>query len=333
MEEDAGNQEYLILIEKIKIVKIHAKRDSSLPGIAVRMPVFKAEDLAMSSTPSLWPDNARIVVALTFLIESWSEGKAPPYSPMTSPTRPGTVDLAGITWSQYGARTGAYRFMRIARDRNLPGTFCVNARVAELFPQTVKDIVANGFELAGHNYAQDEVLPGLNEQEERALIRRSLDILHRTSGVKPVGWLSSTIATTERTADLLAEEGLLWHGDYNYLDLPCRVQTKKGSIVAIPHSDYADNRVLRGAPRDLFQCYKDTFDYLYKKEANAFINITVHGHFGGRPLISAMLDEMLGYITSHPGVWFPRHDELAHWVNKNKIDDIPYAQRFSLSAV
>ncbi len=286
----------------------------------------------MSSGTSLWPNNARIVVALTFLVESWSEGKAPPYSPMTSPPRAGALDLAGITWSEYGARAGAYRLMRLARDRKLPATFCVNARVAELFPEVIKSIVEGGFELAGHNYAQDEVLPGLDEVQERALIRKSLDILHQASGVRPQGWLSSTIATTERTADLLAEEGMLWHGDYNYLDLPCRISTKHGSMVAIPHSDFADNRVLRAAPRDLFQCYKDTFDFLYRKEQNAFINITIHGHFGGRPLISAMLDEILGYITSHPGVWFARHDELAQWVNEKKIDFLPYSQRFPLSA-
>jgi len=286
----------------------------------------------MPSHESLWPNGARIAVVLTFLIESWSEGKAPPYSPMTSPPKPGAKDLAGITWSEYGARAGAYRLMRLARDHGLPATFCVNARVAELFPEVIHAIVGNGFELAGHNYAQDEVLPGLSEAEERALIRKSLDILHRTAGVRPQGWLSSTIATTERTADLLAEEGMLWHGDYNYLDLPCRIGTAHGSMVAIPHSDFADNRVLRAAPRDFFQCYRDTFDFLYRKEPNAFINITVHGHFGGRPLISAMLDEVLRYITAHPGVWMPRHDELAHWVNDRRIDFIPYSERFPLSA-
>jgi hypothetical protein len=63
------------------------------------------------------------------------------------------------------------------------------------------------------------------------------------------------------------------------------------------------------------------------------MNITVHGHFGGRPLISAMLDEVLGYITSHPGVWMPRHDELADWVNANKIDEITYADRFPMKPV
>lgn len=282
----------------------------------------------MNQAQSIWPEGIRTVVALTFLVESWSEGKAPPYSPMTSPPKPGAIDRTGIQWSEYGPRAGAYRLMRIARQHKLPATFCVNARAAELFPAVVQQIVASGFELAGHNYAQDQVLPGLSETEEWAVIQNSLDILEAQSGVRPCGWLSSVIATTERTADLLAEAGMLWHGDYNYLDLPCRVPAGGRTLVAIPHSDYADNRVLRGAPRDFYQCYKDMFDFIYHQEQNGFINITVHAHFGGRPLISAVLDQLLCYIAGHPGVWFPRHDELANWVNEHGIDEITYAERF-----
>jgi peptidoglycan/xylan/chitin deacetylase (PgdA/CDA1 family) len=284
----------------------------------------------MSTVEALWPNNSRTVVALTFLVESWSEGKAPSYSPMTSPPKPGALDYAGITWSEYGARAGAYRLMRIAKKHDVPATFCVNARVAELFPQVVEQVVACGFELAGHNYAQDQLLSGLSEDEERDVVRRSLSILQRVAGVRPVGWLSSVLAHTPRTANVLAKEGLLWHGDYNYLDLPCRVYTESGPIVAIPHSDFADNRVLRAAPRDFYQCYKDMFDFLHRDEPNAFINITVHGHFGGRPLISAVLDQLIDYIKGHSSVWFARHDELSRWVNDRRIDDIPYRRRFSL---
>ena len=284
----------------------------------------------MKKIEPLWPRGSRIVIALTFLLESWSEGKAPPYSPMTSPPKLGALDYAGITWSEYGAKAGGYRLMRIAKQHGLPVTFCVNARVAELFPKVVKQIVASGFELAGHNYAQDQVLSGLGESDEREVIRRSLGILQDVSGVRPVGWLSSVLANTPHTAGLLAQEKLLWHGDYNYLDLPCRLRTEHGSIVAIPHSDFADNRVLRAAPRDFYQCYKDMFDFLYREEENGFINITVHGHFGGRPLIAAVLDQILTYIKGHEGVWFARHDELAHWVNERKIEDIAYYERFAL---
>ena len=91
------------------------------------------------------------------------------------------------------------------------------------------------------------------------------------------------------------------------------VETAKGQLVAIAHSDFTDNRTLRSSPRDFFNVYKDTFDYLYKHESPSLVNLTVHAHFGGRPLMSAMLHELLRYMKGFPDVWFVRHDEIARW--------------------
>ena len=70
-----------------------------------------------------------------------------------------------------------------------------------------------------------------------------------------------------------------------------------------PHSDFADNRVLRGSPDAWFNCYKDMVDYQYAREPGSMINITMHGNFGGRPLMSAQLDKLLTYIGQHDDVW------------------------------
>ena len=51
-----------------------------------------------------------LAVMVTIMFEVWSEGKAPPYSPMTTSLKPGTPDLLGISWSQYGGKTGIWRF-------------------------------------------------------------------------------------------------------------------------------------------------------------------------------------------------------------------------------
>jgi hypothetical protein len=88
--------------------------------------------------------------------------------------------------------------------------------------------------------------------------------------------------------------------------------------VAIAHSDFTDNRVLRGSPRDFYQVYKDTFDFLYRGEAPSVINVTVHAHFGGRPMMSAMLAEVLRYMKGFDGVWFARHDEVARLVLESR---------------
>ena len=116
----------------------------------------------MKNTFLIWPEGKKTAVTIRYMLEAWSDGKAPPYSPMASPPKPGVKNLAGIKWSEYGAKVGAYRLMRIANKYAIPAVFCINSRVAELFPEVVREISSSKFEIAGHNYAQDEVLSGLN---------------------------------------------------------------------------------------------------------------------------------------------------------------------------
>jgi peptidoglycan/xylan/chitin deacetylase (PgdA/CDA1 family) len=260
-----------------------------------------------------WPKDENIAVMVTIMFEVWSEGKAPPYSPMTTALKPGTPDLLGISWSQYGGKTGIWRFIKILNEADTKATVCLNAKAAEDFPDAVKELHRCGHEIAGHSYTQDLVLPYLPAAEEKAVIDRCTAIIESSVGTRPVGWFSPVAAPTPHTAEFLADAGYLWHGDYNDTDLPYAMETSKGRLVAIAHSDFTDNRTLRSSPRDFYNVYKDTFDYLYHHEKPALLNLTMHTHFGGRPLMSAMLHELLDYMRGFPGVWFPRHDEVARW--------------------
>jgi peptidoglycan/xylan/chitin deacetylase (PgdA/CDA1 family) len=260
-----------------------------------------------------WPGGKKLTVMVTVMFEIWSEGKAPPYSPMTTSLKPGTPDLLGISWSQYGGKTGIWRFIRIFDDTDIKATVCLNAKAAEVFPQAVAELHKRGHEIAGHSYTQDLVLPYLLPAEEKEVIQRCKRIIESAVGTVPVGWFSPVAAPTVNTADLLAQEGFLWHGDYNDTDLPYPLETAHGKLVAIAHSDFTDNRTLRSSPRDFYNVYKDTFDYLYKHESPSLVNLTLHAHFGGRPMMSAMLHELLRYMKGFPDVWFARHDEVARW--------------------
>ncbi len=261
-----------------------------------------------------WDRDARIAVLVTVMFETWSEEKAPSYSPMATPLREGIVDRHGISWSEYGGKTGIWRIMRTLSEFGIQATVCASGRSVEVFPEAVKELHRRGHEVAGHSYTQDTLVCYLSPEDEREVIRRCCEIIEGAVGVKPVGWLSPRVTDTPQTANFLAEEKFLWHGDYNDRDLPYVLNTSGGTMVAIPHSDFTDNRVLRGSPRDFFQVYKDTFDYLYRTESNGMINLTVHAHFGGRPLMTAMLAEVFKYMKGFSGVWFPRHDEIARWV-------------------
>ena len=118
----------------------------------------------MHKVISHWPGNHKMAVMITVMFEVWSEGKAPPYSPMTTALKPGTPDLLGISWSQYGGRTGVWRLMRILEECDVRGTVCLNAKCAEDFPDAVKQLHERGHEISAHSYTQDLVLPYLSAQ-------------------------------------------------------------------------------------------------------------------------------------------------------------------------
>ncbi len=268
----------------------------------------------MSTRPFAWPNGKRIAVTMTAMLETWSDGKAPPYGVQATALKPGAIDHGGIAWGSYGGKVGVWRIIELMRRNGMRGTFCVNARCAELFPEAVAQIVKSGHDVAGHGYVQDQLLAYLTPAEERATIAKCLDILEKVARARPLGWLSPVLAFTEHTRDLLAEAGLLWHGDARDADLPSVVETPAGPMVHIPASDFTDNRVLRASPMDLWDVYTQTFDYLYWREPPALLVMSMHCHFGGRPLISAIMEKILKYMGQYPDVWFASYGEIARWV-------------------
>jgi peptidoglycan/xylan/chitin deacetylase (PgdA/CDA1 family) len=280
-----------------------------------------------------WPNNARIVVAMTCLMENWSGDKGPPFSVQTTGLKPGTHDRAAMTWGHYGSRNGVWRLLKILNENKVPSTFVSNAYSMEIAPAAVEHMLKTGHEIAAHSYTQDALMAYLSPDEEKAIIQKCVDVFKKMTGAPPKGWLSPVLAPTAETERLVAEAGMLWYGDYNNIDLPFVVNTKGGPLVAFPHTDFADHRVLRANPRDWFEVYKDTFDYLYANEPNSLLNVTVHCHFGGRPLMAAQVDRILKYLRGFPGVWFARHDELAQWVLDNKISEWTNQERLGPQSV
>ena len=272
-----------------------------------------------------WPGGKRVAVAMTIALETWSEGKSPPYyhSAKSSGLQPGVVDSAGIAWASYGGKVGVYRALRLLRVHGMRGTFIVNGRSAELFPEAVAEIVGGGHEIAAHGYYQDQLNSYMTRDDERALIARCLDGLERITGTRPKGWISPTMAYSPHTRELLAEAGLLWDGDARDADLPSVVETPHGPIVHVPGSNFTDVRVLESSSLALWDIYRETFDYLYREGQPAFLVLAIHSHFGGRPTVAAMFDKILAHIGRHAGVWHATYAEIAQWVRDNQMKADP----------
>jgi peptidoglycan/xylan/chitin deacetylase (PgdA/CDA1 family) len=275
-----------------------------------------------------WPGGKRIAVLISVLLENWTAGRSPTYFPRTTPLKPGAIDHAGVEWSHYGGREGIWRLLRVLDRAKLKATVFANALSAELYPDAVRLAVREGHDVAAHGEAQDKYLCDLGAAEQQQAIRRVLDVLEKASGRRPQGWVSPVYSFTPETVELLVREGVRWHSDALDASMPKLLRTESGTIVALPWSEFVDNRVLRASPRDFYEVYKDSFDYLYDAEPMGLLHLAVHSHFGGRPLIAAQLEKLLRYFSGFPDIWVPRHAELAAWFAGAAPGDLSYAKRF-----
>lgn len=275
-----------------------------------------------------WPNGKKVAVSVTVMFETWSEGHAPNYSVQTTHLKSGTVDHASKAWSTYGGRVGVWRIINMLDRLQIPGTFFTSARCTEEYPAAVKQIVKSGHDLGGHSYTQDQLLAYMTVEQQDATIRNSIDLLESCGGRKVTGWASPVVAFTPETAGLLAKAGLSWTTDVTYADLPIKIPTPHGVIAGVPTTDFSDNRVMRASPRDLFDVYKGTFDYLHQNEPMSLLVFVIHCQFGGRPLITAVLQDVLKYISQFPDVWFARHEELGRWALAADVDEHTYQDRY-----
>jgi peptidoglycan/xylan/chitin deacetylase (PgdA/CDA1 family) len=275
-----------------------------------------------------WPNGKKVAVSATIMFEAWSEDAAPAYSVQATALKKGTVDHAAKAWSTYGGRVGVWRLIRLLEKHGVPATFFVNARCTELYPDAVRQIVRSGHDIAGHSYTHDAILAYMSLDEQQAMIRKSVGMLEDCTGAKVSGWGSPAVAFTPETAGFLAEAGLKWTTDVTYVDLPIRIKTPHGDIAGVPTTDFSDNRVLKANPRDLFDVYKNTLDYLRENEPMGLMVFVFHCQFGGRPLVSAVIDQILRYASGFDDVWFTTHKELAKWTLESSADEHTYRDRF-----
>jgi len=60
--------------------------------------------------------------------------------------------------------------------------------------------------------------------------------------------------------------------------------------------------------------------HLRAREQGALLHLAIHAHFGGRPLVTAMLHRILDHFGRFDGVWFARHAEIAKYTAEQALD-------------
>ncbi|HET6518938.1 MAG TPA: polysaccharide deacetylase [Geminicoccaceae bacterium] len=269
-----------------------------------------------SLKPASWKDGARVAVALSF--DSDHE---------TNTLREGQTSPGKLSQGQYGNRQGVPRVRRLLERHGIRATFFVPAVVARLYPDEQRAVAADGHEVGIHGWIHERnsILP---PEAERELQLRSADVLEEVTGVRPVGIRTPSWDFSQHTLAISREMGLLYDSSLMADDEPYEIveDGEPTGMVELPVEWIRDDAVYWNMdrfsalrpytpPSGVLEVFKAEFDGAYE-ERGLFL-LTMHPHFIGHRSRIRVLEELVGYIEGHEGVWFATHAEVARYCKEH----------------
>lgn len=244
-----------------------------------------------------WPGGEQIAVVLNVMYERWAPGTHPGLGPMGNPLPSGFADYQARSWSEYGMRTGIWRLLELFADAQVKASVYASGILGLDAPESIKAVADAGHELCGHAFSQDRILPSLTPAEQRDDVERTTEALGEAAGVRPRGWMSPRCTPSDLTPALLTEAGYRWFGDVFDADLPYRLETSAGKIVALPFGLECNDLPLYvrygERPEELVTRFRQLLSALRSQGFKSYIDVTVHAHIGARPAGRAALAEII----------------------------------------
>ena len=275
-----------------------------------------------------FPKGARIAVTHELAAEYWEAG-------VVNQGQPGA---RGPNWNQisrtswFNWEVGIPRALDVYDRYDIKATAIFNALGALYYPELTKEIAQRGHEIAAHSWDHGMGVPTMSRELERMSVRREIEVLTKSSGVRPVGMLNNGGTGSGDTPEFIAEEGFLWHGDNRDDTLPYGLQYKDKLLVRIPHCNYTHNdpAVFGRAPTDFHFSPQKGFEYLketieaqleWAEHEPSVMQIGIHPFFGCYPDRMLTFDRTFAYLRSLPEskVWMCTYKELAEYWKKTYL--------------
>jgi peptidoglycan-N-acetylglucosamine deacetylase len=266
--------------------------------------------------PARWHGGARCAVALSF--DSDHE---------TNELREAGESIGRLSQGQYGNRQGVPRILEVLARHDVKASFFVPAVTALLYPEEQRRVAGEGHEIGIHGWIHERNSE-LPLAAERDLQLRSADVLERAAGKRPVGIRTPSWDFSPNTLAITREMGLLYDSSL-MADVDCYELVMDGEntgVVELPVEWIRDDAVYFNMnrfaslrpytpPEGVFDIFKREFDGAYR-EGGVF-QLTMHPHVSGYRSRIWILDELIGYMRGHDGVWFATHAEVAGFARAN----------------
>ena len=287
-----------------------------LPGTRLSLDDLRKQMFHVSAgrrlKPASWPDGARVAVSLSFDVDN-----------ATASLAQGILDYEVLSRGEYGAIDGLPRLLRLLDKHQLPASFFIPAVSAALHPQMIDDIQASGrHEIGVHGWIHER-LPLLNdEREERRLLTQSIELLTKMTGKRPVGYRAPSWQFSFWTMQQIKDAGFLYDSSLMASDDAYEVllDGKPTGVVELPIERILDDFPYFGGGANgsnpsieaVYGVFQSEFDVAY--EESGLYLLTMHPHIMGHRSRVALLDRLIQYMKSKPGVWFATHEQIARHV-------------------
>jgi peptidoglycan/xylan/chitin deacetylase (PgdA/CDA1 family) len=275
----------------------------------------------------VWPNGARVAVSFVVNFEEGAElsveqGDAgtEPYGEVQSAQMPGVRDLVQEQVFNYGMRAGLWRFLDAFAAHNIASTFMMCGRAVERVPELARAVVEAGHEPAVHGWRWLPHAHYRDIESERSDIGKTLDVITRTTGVTPVGFMCRG-SQSPWTRGLLGELGFAY--DSNVLDDDLPYWSADRRLVMLPYGfDTNDMKFFHPngfvRPEDFSGYVAAALSTLLteaKDGRSSMLSIGLHLRITGRPARFAAVQAILDHVKKlNDDVWIAtRQDIAAHF--------------------
>lgn len=265
------------------------------------------------------PGGQKLILWTVVNIENWLIENPMPRQVLVAPTAAVLQpDLPNWAWHEYGMRVGFWRFLEMFQKHGMRPTLSINGSVIGAYPRVAAAARDAGWEFMGHGWVQ---VPTHRMPDQREAITRTVKTITDFTGRACHGWLGPGLTETLETPDLLAEAGIEWLGDFVVDDLPARVATAHGEVLALPYSvELNDIPVVMIQHHDEEELPRRARLHakrlIAEAEASAGVKImciAIHPYISAVPHRIEALAALFAELAVDPRVIAMQGDEIAAW--------------------
>ncbi|KAK4986470.1 hypothetical protein LTR50_005298 [Elasticomyces elasticus] len=227
----------------------------------------------------------------------------------------------------FGATVGTDRLLKLFETYNIRATFFTPAHSIETFPDQLAKVRDAGHEISVsglHGYTH-EYISQLSEKEQRSVLDRSINVITKFTGTKPLGYTAPAWATSKELIPLLEEYGILYDHSFMHHDVQpyfapdsshswvetdvkkeastwMRPMTKMkpSKVVEIPANWHLDDwpplQPIPGRPgaqgfvdpHVVERLWMEQFDFAYREYDSFVFPMSIHPQVSGKPQVILM---------------------------------------------